>query len=100
MTQTTLTPQPHAEQIKAWADGAQIEFRGASDTDGAWRSCRRPTWREPTRYRVKPREPREFYMNTYPGGFNTCALHESREAADAAASANRIECLKVREVIE
>lgn len=96
---TTNKPHKHAEVIKAWADGAVIQYKTSG---GRWADVfdNYPLWSATEVYRVKPREPREFFVNTYPGGFDICHLHESREAADALASANRIECIKVREVIE
>ena len=47
-----LRPHIHAEMIKAWADGAQIEFKMAN---GGWRlmDCR-VTWSENNEYRIKP----------------------------------------------
>lgn len=48
------TPHPHAELIKAWADGAKIQkfnFR-----DKKWEDSDTPTWLG-DKYRVKPEEP-------------------------------------------
>ncbi|CAB5194772.1 hypothetical protein UFOVP172_28 [uncultured Caudovirales phage] len=42
----------HAELIKAWADGAQIEFL-TTDT-GEWCDLTNPRWSEGVQYRVKP----------------------------------------------
>lgn len=41
----------HAELIKAWADGAEIQFKGYS---GQWTDVERPSWREQDEYRLKP----------------------------------------------
>jgi len=44
-------PHIHAALIKAWADGAEIEF----EDNGVWYPCHRgPAWTPSTRYRVKP----------------------------------------------
>lgn len=43
-------PHKHAELIKAWADGAEIEF----DTGVGWKSVSGPCWSEINRYRIKP----------------------------------------------
>lgn len=45
-------PQKHAEVIKAWADGAEIEYRG--DESEIWTMASTPSWRENAQYRVKP----------------------------------------------
>lgn len=44
------TPHKHAEVIKAWADGAEIEYE-----DCGWHDCTKSTvWDEETEYRIKP----------------------------------------------
>lgn len=43
----------HAELIKAWADGAQIEFL-TTDTN-EWCDLISPRWSEGVQYRVKPK---------------------------------------------
>lgn len=45
-------PHVHAEVIKAWADGAEIEWR-CEDTHN-WTSTDKPSWNKYTQYRVKP----------------------------------------------
>lgn len=42
----------HAEIIKEWADGAQIQFREEGEED--WIDIDRPGWCRTTEYRVKP----------------------------------------------
>lgn len=45
-------PHPHAELIKQWADGAEIEFQRM---DGTWEFCDViPKWSEYTKYRIQP----------------------------------------------
>lgn len=44
-------PHKHAEIIKAWADGAQLERRLPSEK--YWYTCHNPTWHEDEEYRVK-----------------------------------------------
>jgi hypothetical protein len=44
------TPHKHAELIKAWADGAEIE---ATECNG-WRTCNTPMWFPERAYRIKP----------------------------------------------
>lgn len=44
------TPHMHAEQIKAWVDGAEIQYH-----DGfGWCDVTGPSWRVDLDYRVKP----------------------------------------------
>lgn len=48
------TPHKHAEVIKAWADGAEIEYE-----DCGWHDCTEsPVWDEETEYRIKPAAPK------------------------------------------
>ena len=51
------TPHKHAEVIKAWADGEQIQYRDRPDAD--WKNCH-PSWALDYEYRVKP-EPLIIY---------------------------------------
>ena len=45
-------PHIHAEAIKAWADGAEIECRQISG--GHWLTVHDPAWRKVFEYRIKP----------------------------------------------
>jgi hypothetical protein len=46
------TPHKHAELIKAWADGATIEWQASN---GNWMVDKEPNWGYPNaRYRIKP----------------------------------------------
>ena len=51
----TRKPHLHAEVIKAWADGAVIEYSGAYYSS-KWREIENgtPSWSEHFQYRVKP----------------------------------------------
>lgn len=44
----------HAELIKAWADGAEIQSRNIGEY---WADNQRPIWAEDTEYRIKPKQP-------------------------------------------
>jgi len=44
----------HAEFIKAWADGAEIEFRDTWVANAEWRSSKNPSWEDRWEYRIKP----------------------------------------------
>ena len=48
----------HANLIIEWANGAQVEF--FDELDEVWCPATTPTWSENTKYRVKPREVRDF----------------------------------------
>jgi hypothetical protein len=45
-------PHKHAECIKAWADGAEIQYW--SDVHADWRPSSNPSWHLHTTYRIKP----------------------------------------------
>lgn len=49
-------PHKHAEVIKAWADGEEIQVK--AEGRSIWEDCdeNRPAWLEYNEYRVKPRE--------------------------------------------
>lgn len=48
-----MKPHVHAEVIKAWADGAEIEYY--SQELACWRDVDPPRWNEGVHYRVKPK---------------------------------------------
>lgn len=50
-TAYTNPPHKHAELIKAWADGADIEYRGVSY---GWYYAASPKWYVHDTYRIKP----------------------------------------------
>lgn len=48
-------PHKHAEVIKAWADGAEIEYlETMTSKEPYWANAPMPKWSEETMYRVKP----------------------------------------------
>lgn len=49
-------PHKHAELIKAWADGAEIQWYDNSTREHRWFDCapNRPSWCEKVLFRVKP----------------------------------------------
>jgi hypothetical protein len=55
-----MKPHKHVEVIKAWADGALIQFRTGSDSP--WMDVvGDPVWNGNCDYRVKPAEPERVY---------------------------------------
>ena len=55
------TPHKHAELIKAWADGAEIEY---CDLDAPWHIRSNPNWLGRGEYRIKP-EPKPDVVEKY-----------------------------------
>ena len=53
------TPHKHAELIKAWADGAEIEFY--SEPAKQWISTAFPNWFPDNKFRIKP-EPKPDHV--------------------------------------
>ena len=49
-----MKPHVHAELIKQWADGAEIEYY--STIDNCWWFCASPDWTPNTRYRIKGKD--------------------------------------------
>jgi hypothetical protein len=56
------TPHKHADVIKAWADGAEIERHWENGGWGPVSAC--PTWATDAEYRVKPAAPARQYPVT------------------------------------
>lgn len=52
----------HADLIKAWADGAQIQIR--DDLDDIWLDTNSPSWVAEYQYRIKP-EPKPDMIRYY-----------------------------------
>ena len=68
-----MKPHKHAELIKQWADGAEIEFW--SPDYKRWVRSRTPEWDADTEYRIKP-EPKIdtlLHVATSPKGFSSAA---------------------------
>lgn len=59
-----MPQRKHAELIKAWADGAQIEV---CNHFGAWVAVDRPIWGEDLKYRVKP-DPLAVFKEAHAAG--------------------------------
>jgi hypothetical protein len=52
-------PHRHAECIKAWADGAQIQVY--LNSAGGWTDDTEPDWYPDYRYRIKPVVTKKYY---------------------------------------
>lgn len=46
------TPKPHADVIKAWADGYEVQM--SNGTDNNWIDIPNPSFYPEVKYRVKP----------------------------------------------
>ncbi len=57
-----MKPHKWAKEIKAWADGAEIEFR---DPLQGWVECKNPSWTEAAIYRIKPQPKEPQYLYVY-----------------------------------
>ena len=62
------TPHKHAELIKAWADGAEIEFYDTRFNEHRWKLTGPfPYWQPEVEFRIKP-EPKpdtKYWLRTY-----------------------------------
>lgn len=63
------TPHKHAEAIKAWADGAQIQWYDSSTRQHRWKDCPATfLWDERFNFRVKPEpKPDRVYYGVFDG---------------------------------
>jgi hypothetical protein len=62
-----MKPHKHAELIKAWADGAEIEaFDSCIDS---WTKASSPSWGNQIEYRIKPEPKPDVRLFTYVGRY-------------------------------
>ena len=56
-----MKPHKWAKEIKAWADGAEIEY---TDIDGCWNLATQPYWDADSVFLIKPhpKEPQYLYV--------------------------------------
>lgn len=61
-------------EIKAWADGAEIEWQNkGSYSENAWHICNKPDWHSTNmEYRIKPqpKEPQYLYVTRHPQNYS------------------------------
>jgi hypothetical protein len=53
-----MKPHKHAALIKAWADGAEIEWRSHVYTFNEWKPHKNQRWDDHAEYRIKATEPK------------------------------------------
>ena len=63
-----MKPHKWAKEIKAWADGSEIEQKIGE----TWHQVLTPSWHRDTEYRIKPqpKEPQYLYVYEDIGGIN------------------------------
>ena len=74
------TPHKHAALIKAWADGAEIEFQW--DVCDDWKRLTTPRWDQDGNYRIKPEPKPDVVDYVRVGSFHeivVCPLEWARE---------------------
>jgi len=81
-------PHKHADIIKAWADGSEIEV--FNKNKGIWQRTSCPIWAEDFAYRVKPELTKQLYHDwmTGIGGMTKPALYDAFKAGWEAAHEN------------
>lgn len=60
--QTPQKPRKHSELIKAWADGADVEW--CNPVTKKWTPISGPTWREDAEYRIKTTRELMLHINS------------------------------------
>ena len=94
--------------IQAEIDGKEVQEQYTSRSHGgnvnrSWEKKLKNSWHTNYTYRIKPEEPREWYVNEYEKIFDTKGfgyLHETRELAEKHKDTGVINVLKVREVLD
>ena len=82
----------HAELIKQWADGAEIECK---HSNGSWFWCT-PDWDEDCEYRIKPEEKKPVvrWLWANKGGSSYC-LNSMIFATEEEAAMNKLQMFKL-----
>jgi hypothetical protein len=73
----------HAELIKAWADGAQIQVKACNLV---WEDREHPYWARDREYRIKPEQPVVRWLWVYPtmkGWSATNYFYDDKEILNA-----------------
>ena len=82
------SPRKHADVIKAWADGAEVEYRAITKEPQKWSTSSLPTWSSQMEYRVKPKVVRYrlYLVNRFDGSGIVGAVSGEQEEAAIGAS--------------
>ena len=73
-------PHKHAALIKAWADGAEIEFRWDCLDD--WRRLTTPRWDQDGDYRIKPAPKPDFFRYVFADSNVAGYVHKNKWPED------------------
>ena len=57
-----MKPHKWHKEIKAWADGAEIEYL---TLEGKWADVDKPHWHDACEYRIKPKQKEPQYLYVY-----------------------------------
>lgn len=95
-------PQPHkwAKEIKAWADGAEIEAFCPMSQE--WEKIKDPFWSSNVEYRIKPETKTcTIYINLHTYGFSN-RFYNIKEIAEAFGKSYKsyIKTVEVSETVE
>jgi len=72
-----MKPHKHAELIKAWADGAEIQINSAT----GWIDLEFPGWGADCEYRIKP-EPKPDIIEYWQNTLTNCGQMDDEEDAN------------------
>jgi hypothetical protein len=74
-------PHKHAELIKAWADGAEIEFKVVN---GPWIAVNSdsPLWYKDNEYRIKPAPKPDFFRYVFADSYMAGYVHKTKWPED------------------
>ena len=60
-----MKPHKWAKEIKAWADGAEIECKRHTFVGALWEETKEPMWHDDVEYRIKPQPKEPQYLYAY-----------------------------------
>lgn len=82
--------------IQAFAEGKKVQWTYKGQQQWSFTKC--PKFSPDLEWRIKP-EPFEAWVNVYPkSACSADCMHPTKEKADLSAGAERLRCIKVREV--
>jgi hypothetical protein len=93
-------PHKHAELIKQWADGAEVEYR--VELGARWNTLRSPCWDSNGEYRIKPQR-LECWVTHYPNYGEESRIgggYTSKDVAEQWLQDTRGRVVHMREVVE
>ena len=86
--------RPHAELIKAWADGTEIQFQVPGEE---WKNTPNPTWSSHINYRIKPKNVIvEKQYHIYHIGTSEIKIYNNTTFVDGKLVSNEVTDVKVK----